>query len=68
MSVHVTLSSSSTQVAKNVADFRHHFPVDFKLNVKIMVKKYKPDFLSNANDFRKNKLGLNSRSIYLPTV
>ena len=33
-----------------------------------MVKKYKPDFLSNANDFRKNKLGLNSRSINLPTV
>ena len=68
MSVHVTLPSSSTQVAKNVADFRHLFPVDFKLNVKIMVKKYKPDFLSNANDFRKNKLGLNSRSIYLPTL
>ena len=68
MSVHVTMPSSSTQVEKNVADFRHHFPVDFKVNVKIMVKKYKPDFLSNANDFRKNKQGLNSRSIYLPTV
>ena len=53
MSVHVTLPSASTQVAKNVADFRHLFPVDFKLNVKIMVKKYIPDFLSNANDFRK---------------
>ena len=68
MPVHVTLPSSSTQVTKNVADFRDHFPVDFKLNVKIMVKKYKPDFLSNANDFRKNKIGLNSRSINLPTV
>ena len=68
MSVHVTLPSSSTQVTKNVADFRHHFLVDFKLNVKVMVKKYKPDFLSNANDFRKNKLGLNRRSINLPTV
>ena len=68
MPVHVTLPLSSTQVTKNVAAFRHHFPVDFKLNVKIMVKKYKPDFLSNANDFRKNKLGLNSRSINLPTV
>ena len=68
MPVHVTLPFSSTQVTKNVAAFPHHFPVDFKLNVKIMVKKYKPDFLSNANDFRKNKLGLNSRSINLPTV
>ena len=68
MSVHVTLPSSSTQVTKNVADFRHHFPVDFKVNVKIMVKKHKPDFLSNANDFRKNKLGLNSMSINLLTV
>ena len=66
--MHVTLPFSSTQVTKNVAAFRHHFPVDFKLNVKIMVKKYKPDFLSNANDFRKTKLGLNSRSISLPTV
>ena len=53
MPVHVTLPSSSTQVRKNVADFRYHFSVDFKLNVKIMVKKYKPDLLSNANDFRK---------------
>ena len=68
MPVHVTLLFSSTQSTKNVADFGHHFPVDFKLNVKIMVKKYKPDFLSNANDFKKNKLGLNSRSINLPTV
>ena len=68
MSVHVTLASSSTKVTKNVADFRHYFPVDFKLNVIIMVKKYKPDFLSNANDFRKNKLGLSSRSIDLPTM
>ena len=68
MPVYVTLPFSSTQVTKNVAAFRHHFPVDFKLNVKIMVKKYKPDFLSNANDFRKNKLGLNSRSIKLPNV
>ena len=68
MPVHVTLPFSSTQVTKNVAAFRHHFPVDFKVNVKIMVKKYKPDFLSNANDFRKNKLGPNSRSIDLPTV
>ena len=68
MPVHVTLPSSSTQVTKKVADFCHHFPVDFKVNVKIMVKKYKPDFLSNANDFRKNKLGLNRRPINLPTV
>ena len=48
MPVHVKLASSSTKVTKNVADFRHHFPIDFKLNVKRMVKKYKPDFVSNA--------------------
>ena len=49
-------------------DLGRNDPDSFKVNVKIMVKKYKPDFLSNANDFRKNKLGLNSRSINLPTV
>ena len=48
MPVHVTLASSSTKVTKKVADFHHHFPIDFMLNVKIMVTKYKPDFLSNA--------------------
>ena len=68
MPVHVTLASSSTKVTKNVADFRHHFPIDFKLNVKIMVKKYKQDFLSNAMILEKNKLGLNSRSTNLPTL
>ena len=68
MSVHVTLASSSTKVTKNVADFRHHFPIDFRLNVKIMVKKYKPDFLSNAMILEKNKLGLNSRSTNLTTL
>ena len=68
MPVHVTLASSSTKVTKNVTDFRHHFPIDFKLNVKIMVKKYKPDFLSNAMVLEKNKLGLNSRSTNLPTL
>ena len=68
MSVHVTLASSSTKVTKNVADFRHHFPIDLRLNVKIMVKKYKPDFLSNAMILEKNKLGLNSRSTNLPTL
>ena len=68
MPVHVTLASSSTKVTKNVADFRHHFPIDFRLNVKIMVKKYKTDFLSNAMVLEKNKLGLNSRSTNLPTL
>ena len=68
MSVHVTLASSSTKVTKNVADFRHHFPIDLRLNVKIMVKKYEPDFLSNAMILEKNKLGLNSRSTNLPTL
>ena len=68
MPVHVTLASSSTKVTKSVADFRHHFPIDFRLNVKIMVKKYKPDFLSNAMILEKNKLGLNSRSTNLPTL
>ena len=68
MPVHVTLASSSTKVTKNVADFRHRFPIDFRLNVKIMVKKYKPDFLSNAMILEKNKLGLNSRSSNLPTL
>ena len=68
MPVHVTLASSSTKVTKNVADFRHHFPIDFRLNVKIMVKKYKPDFLSNEMILEKNKLGLNSRSTNLPTL
>ena len=68
MPVHVTLASSSTKVTKNVADFRYHFPIDFRLNVKIMVKKYKPDFLSNAMILEKNKLGLNSRSTNLPTL
>ena len=68
MPVHVTLASSSTKVTKNVADFRHHFPIDFRLNVKIMVKKYKTDFLSNAMILEKNKLGLNSRSTNLPTL
>ena len=68
MPVHVTLASSSTKVTKNVADFRHHFPIDFRLNVKIMVKKYKPDFLSNVMILEKNKLGLNSRSTNLPTL
>ena len=66
--MHVTLASSSTKVTKNIADFCHHFPIDFKLNVKIMVKKYKPDFLTNANGFRKSKLGLNSKFIDLPTM
>ena len=68
MPVHITLASSSTKVTKNVADFRHHFPIDFRLNVKIMVKKYKPDFLSNAMILEQNKLGLNSRSTNLPTL
>ena len=68
MPVHVTLAFSSTKVTKNVADFRHHFPIDFRLNVKIMAKKYKPDFLSNAMILEKNKLGLNSRSDNLPTL
>ena len=68
MPVHATLASSSTKVTKNVADFRHHFPIDFRLNVKIMVKKYKTDFLSNAMILEKNKLGLNSRSTNLPTL
>ena len=68
MPVHVTLASSSTKVTKNVADFRHHFPIDFRLNVKIMVKKYKPDFLSNEMILEKNRLGLNSRSTNLPTL
>ena len=68
MPMHVTLAASSTKVTKNVADFRHHFPIDFRLNVKIMVKKYKPDFLSNAVILEKNKLGLNSRSTNLPTL
>ena len=68
MPVHVTLASSSTKNMKNVADFRHHFPIDFRLNVKIMVKKYKTDFLSNAMILEKNKLGLNSRSTNLPTL
>ena len=68
MPVHVTFASSSTKVTKNDADFHHHFPIDFKLNVKIMVKKYKPDFLSNAMILEKNKLGLNSRSSNLPTL
>ena len=68
MPVHVTLASSSTKVTKNVADFRHHFPIDFRLNVKIMDKKYKLDFLSNAMILEKNKLGLNSRSDNLPTL
>ena len=68
MPVHVTLASSSTKVTKNVADFRHYFPIDFRLNVKIMVKKYKADFLSNAMILEKNKLGLNSRSTKLPTL
>ena len=68
MPVHVTLASSSTKVTKNVADFRHHFPIDFRLNVKIMVKKYNTDFLSNAMILEKNKLGLNSRSTNLPTL
>ena len=68
MPVHVTLASSSTKVTKNVADFRHHFPIDFRLNVKIMVKKYKTDFLSNAMILEKNKLGLNSRSTNIHTL
>ena len=68
MPVHVTLASSSTKVTKNVADFRHHFPIDFRLKVKIMDKKYKPDFLSNAMILEKNKLGLNSRSDNIPTL
>ena len=68
MPVHGTLACSSTKVTKNVPEFRHHFPIDFRLNVKIMVKKYKPDFLSNAMISEKNKLGLNSRSTNLPTL